>query len=63
MVKQPTASDCKINVTPKDGTEYLGKDIPEKPFGEHDRMVGFWEGDALICIPMSEVKHVAIIFG
>jgi hypothetical protein len=62
MVKKPTSTDIKINITLKDGTEYLGKDIPEKPFGEHDRIVGFWEGEALILIPISEVKRVALCF-
>ena len=62
MIENTNDPKPKINVILKDGTEYLGKKTTERPFGEHDRIVGFWDGDALVCIPMSEVKRVAIYF-
>ena len=34
--------NLKINVILRDGTKYLAKDITEQPFGEYERMVGFW---------------------
>lgn len=63
MIKQPpTHTNWLINVTLKDGTEYLGKDIPQAPFGQHDKVVSFWEGESLMIIPMTEVKHTALYF-
>ena len=63
MTKTFTSNNnLKINITLKDGTEYLGRDIPPKPFGEHERVVSFWDADgrAIIIIPMSEVKSIAL---
>lgn len=62
MIRNPKNGPAKANIFLKDGTEYLGRDVVERTFGEHDRMVGFWNNDVLVCIPMSEVKRVEFIF-
>jgi hypothetical protein len=31
----------KVNVYLKDGTEYLGKDIPASPFGKNETIISF----------------------
>lgn len=48
----------KINVTLKNGVEYLGKDIPECPFGQNHQTVSFWNDGSIRVIPMSEVKYI-----
>jgi hypothetical protein len=60
MIKNPTPDLGKINITLKDGTEYLGKDVPEHCFGQNDRFVAFWDDNSLVFIPFSEVKKVAL---
>ena len=48
----------KINVTLKNGVEYLGKDIPECPFDQNYQTVSFWNDGSIRVILMSEVKWV-----
>lgn len=54
--------NAKINVDLKDGRKFLGKDIHSKPFGDYERVVSFWDGDALMVFPMDQVKEVALYF-
>lgn len=48
----------KLNVFLKDGTDYLGKDIPSRPFGDNERYVAFWVDGAITLIPMDLVKRI-----
>lgn len=51
-----------INVFLKDGTSFLGKDISSKPFGDHDRVVSFWEGNVFMVYPLTEVERFELVF-
>ncbi len=50
--------NLKVNVFLKTGVSFLGKDITQRPCGDHDRIVAFWDGDVIIIIPMTEVKLI-----
>lgn len=63
MIKDPTnLKNLKLNVFLKDGESYLGKDTTSKPFGDNDRMVGFWQDNAITIIPMDLVKKIEMFF-
>ena len=56
-------ANVKINVKLKNGDEYLDKDVPETPLGQHDRIVSFWHQGSVRIIPMAEVQHVDLYIG
>ncbi len=60
MIKTMTTNNLTISVTLKNGSKYENKDIPEAPFGQHDRVVSFWHEDAILVFPMSEVSSIEI---
>lgn len=51
-----------ISVMTKDGKYFSRADVPESPFGEHERVVSFWDGNNLKVIPMENVKHIMMHF-
>ena len=55
-----TQDYAKMVVTVKlyDGTTFFGKDFPNIPFGDHDKIFSFWDEDTLIVIPVENVKWV-----
>jgi len=48
----------KMNVVLKDGREFLGCDVPPKPFGDLERAVLFWVDDAIRVVPLEDVRQV-----
>jgi len=63
MIKEAeNAETIRINVVLKDGTEFLAKDIPAQPLGEHETLVSFWHRGVLRIHPMSEVKYFEFTF-
>ena len=63
MIKEPkNMQSLKLNVFLKNGTSYLNKDTTPKPFGEMERVVGFWDEDMIIMIPMEQVYRVELVF-
>jgi hypothetical protein len=48
----------KMNVVMKDGREFLGCDIPLRPFGDSERVVSFWVDDAIRVVPLEDVRQV-----
>lgn len=59
-VRKFKTSHLKINVFLHNGTQYLGRDIPDEPFGDHENFISFWCDDFLQIIPLSEVKHIEL---
>ncbi len=58
MVKSIDMDEYKtrINVYLPDGTEYFGKDFPERPIAEG--VVNFWHNNKLVVIPLSRVERI-----
>lgn len=55
-------SSVKINVYLKDGTEFLGKDIPTSPLGDQGNMISFWvDANTLRVYPLSEVSYIEFV--
>ena len=48
----------KMNVVLKDGREFLGCDVPPKPFGDLERAVSFWVDGAIRVVPLEDVRQV-----
>jgi hypothetical protein len=65
MIKDPSEEqlqNLKLNVTLKDGREFLGCDTTPNPMGKYDRVVAIWQNEAVLILPLSEVKEVAMYF-
>lgn len=63
MIKSFTAEELenlKINVVLKSGKSFLGKDVPPKPLGEHERVISFWDDNAIMCFPMEQVLYFSL---
>lgn len=50
-------SNLKLNVVMKDGREFSGCDISERPQGQYETVVSFWWGDVLRAVPLNDVFH------
>ena len=62
-IKTPENYDSMtINVHLKNGTEFIGKDIPQVPLGDSERNVSFWNENKVLCYPMSQVEHIEYLF-
>lgn len=49
----------KMDVVMKDGREFIGCDVPPKPQGETELVVGFWLDDNVLrMVPLQDVLHV-----
>jgi hypothetical protein len=57
MIK-PMPPVNKVNVYLRDGTLFLNKDIPSKPFD--NRSIGFFDGALVTIIPMDLVSRVEL---
>lgn len=49
-------------VTLRDGTIIGPADTTNHPFGQSERVVGIWQGDALVTYPMDVVAKVEMRF-
>jgi hypothetical protein len=54
-------ADVKVNVSLKNGAEYLGRDMPSQPFGI-DGAVSFWNeaGTKLLIVPLQDINLLAM---
>jgi hypothetical protein len=43
--------------SPATGSEYLARDVPNKPFGDNCSTVSFWVDDKLMVFPMDMIDH------
>lgn len=64
MIKLPNPdSNLYLNITLKNGAQYIEMDTTDQPFSDDNSVVAFWEDpNTLIMIPMSEVSSVEIVF-
>ena len=56
MIKPIENINLLMNVYMKDGTNFLGCDIPDTKGS--DTMVGFWYDNAIRYVPLTDVKYV-----
>jgi hypothetical protein len=56
------ARSIRISVYLKDGRSFRQRNVPPNFFGDHERVVSFWEGDVLMVYPMRDVEHVEYHF-
>ena len=63
IVDPKETNDVTITVALKGGRVFTGKDVPRKPFGDHDNIVSFWMDGALVVYAMKDVDHAELIFG
>ena len=60
MIKEFKNPDkLKIHVLMKDGIDFIGCDIPEKPF-EQEGLTAFFEGECLSIIPLDLIKKIEL---
>lgn len=57
MIRAITSNELKINVFLKNGKKYLNKDIPDRPFGEHEKIVCFWHENIIRGYPINDVEY------
>jgi hypothetical protein len=63
MIREPRNTEkLTLSVTTKGGTTYERRDTTQRPFGEKESVVAFWDDDVIRIIPMSEVKEVVMHF-
>ena len=58
MIKEPETNVGKVVITMKDGFTYVGKDVPNNPFGEHDKLFSFWYGNKIRIIPIENISYI-----
>lgn len=51
-----------LTVTLRDGTVIGPADTSSQPFGQSERVVAVWQGDALVMFPMELVAKVELHF-
>lgn len=61
MLRMPKTDEFKLNVFLKDGSSFLGKDLPQRPFGEREVVVAFWHEDKIRMYPMTAVEYVELV--
>lgn len=62
-VKVPGNMDSlSLTITLRDGTVIGPADTSSQPFGQSERVVGVWQGDALVLYPMELVAKVEMHF-
>jgi len=52
----------KINVYLKDGREFLGCDLTDRPMGETERFVSFWQEESIYIVPLGEIRAAVLTF-
>tara|TARA_R110000765_G_scaffold422660_1_gene530592 strand:- start:1248 stop:1439 length:192 start_codon:yes stop_codon:yes gene_type:complete len=63
MIRNPTVTEnMTLTVILKDGRQFEKKDITDQPFGEHERVVSFWDGEVVKVFPMAEVAEYHLNF-
>ena len=63
MIREPKSMEqVSLTVVTVDGEVFEKVDTTSAPFGEQERVVGFWAGDTLRILPMSQVRSVTLHF-
>jgi len=63
MIRNPDKNaNCTMTVVLKNGEKFINMDIQSKPFGDNERTVSFWLGDALRVYPLSDVEYAEFNF-
>ncbi len=63
MIRTPEKdSDITISIWLRNGDSFEKKDITDKPFGDNERIVSFWDGDSVTVLPMSDVSKCSLHF-
>ena len=63
MIREPKNMDnVQLTVVTIDGEEYVKRDTTSCPFGQHERVVAFWDDAGLVTLPMSQVKRITLVF-
>ena len=59
MIKNiENVDNLKIDVLLKTGHMVKGADVTSSPFGDHERVVCWWEGDKVTIVPIADVERV-----
>ena len=49
---------AKLNIYFKDGTQVKAVDTTSKPFGDHDKVVAYWDENKICIVPMGLVLNI-----
>ncbi len=61
MIRIPENRQLLMNVKLKSGEMFENKDITDSPFGEHERLVCFWNGDKIRVYPMHDIEYLELV--
>ena len=63
MIREPENMDkVQLTVITAGGEVYAKRDTTSCPFGQHDRIVAFWDDAGLVTIPIAQVKSITLHF-